>query len=542
MVTNIQAARENAPFPGRRTGTCGGTGQNKRFLGVPVKLSPVFFAFLGAGGIFYAPEWGGLGAAVPFLAVLGLGLLCALRVLNTSLPFLAADPRWKKRFRGAGIYCHALGLGVLLGVAFRFAAPQEQRPGLLETRIEGLAGVLRQDLRGLRNGGAVGYIELEEARGWTPGSLMPGAGGSGPVRASAKGIMPVFFPPDSLPRLAAFGRRARVYIEGKVERSPAFGETAFRARGVHILKGAPALEQLRTGLRNSLIERLSPHDWGSLALALLLGYRDALDVDLAEAYRRAGCSHILALSGMHLALIAGMVALGLKKPLGLRFAALAGGIALLPYAFLVGPQPSLVRGLVMYILGLIGIWGKFPRNSLSLLGLAFIIQLALDPASGKTPSFLLSYAGLGGLLLLRRPVENLLRGRLPALVLKPLAASLGAFLGTAGISAGFFGVLYPIGIAAGLIAVPLTFLFMILTMAGIPLAAIPGAAAPVDTLLSLCYALLKGTVGLAAMVPGIPADRPLLWGILTAFLSFLLFAWGNWYGIWRNRLAPFAAA
>jgi competence protein ComEC len=245
---------------------------------------------------------------------------------------------------------------------------------------------------------------------------------------------------------------------------------------------------------------------------------------------------------MHLALISGILAFLLKKPLGTRFAALFGALVLILYTFLVGPQPSLVRALIMYGLGVLCLWGNFPRNPLSLLGIAFLIQLMIDPASGRTPSFLLSYTGLGGLLLFREPIEHILRGRLPEPVLKPLAASLGAFLGTMGISAFFFGTIYPIGILAGLIVVPLTSLFMIVLILVLPLLAIPGVSGPIGNLLSVFYTILSKLVAGAGQVPGIPIANPVPLWIITAVLAFLLIGFGNWYGARRNYIAPFASA
>jgi competence protein ComEC len=282
----------------------------------------------------------------------------------------------------------------------------------------------------------------------------------------------------------------------------------FRASAVHINSPAPPVEQFRTGLRRNLVSRLSRPEnrtWGSLSLALLLGVRDNLDSALARSYREAGISHVLALSGMHLAVLSGLIAFLFKPSLGPKGAAMVGAVFIMGYVFLVGSQPSLDRAAIMYLLGALAIIFSLARNPASLLNLAFLIQIIRQPESGMSVSFMLSYLALWGILHIGLEITGLFRGAIPPALLQGLSASLGAFIATASVSAANFGILQPAGILSGLVVVPLTTFFMILSIGYL---ALPFLARPLGMVLSLLYKTLDRLVGFSAGAPGIVLGTP----------------------------------
>jgi competence protein ComEC len=396
-----------------------------------------------------------------------------------------------------------------------------------------------EDPRGLDDGRGIGYLDLREA-----------AGKDG-LRTSAKGQLLVFFPDGSIPRLQAFGRGSRIYIEGSIlppkPDRPSGGSSAetllFRASGVHITDPAPAMEQFRTGIRIKLIEQFAPHKWGGLALALLLGVRDNLDTEMARAYQKAGCSHVLSLSGMHLAVISAVLAFFLRKPLGLRAASLAGAAFIVLYVYLVGVQPSLSRSTIMYLLGMLALLGALPRKAMSLLGMAFLVQIVIWPASGDSVSFILSYLALAGILFVGDAFHDLFRGYLPEAVSRPLSASLGAFIATAAVLAGFFGVLQPVGIIAGLIIVPLTTLFMLAAMAFPVISLIlPFLSAPFAMALSFLYDALDWIVGVSGRVPSLAVSHAGAVLLVSAAAVIAVLWLRDRQAAVRNTLVPFNAA
>jgi competence protein ComEC len=356
--------------------------------------------------------------------------------------------------------------------------------------------------------------------------------GKGGLRASAKGRALVFFPEGSIPRLKEFGRGSRIFVEGAfVEpKNNVSGGAMFRAKSVHIMTPPGRLERLRTRCRLSVINIFSGAEgqkkWGGLALALLLGIKDNLDSEIALNYQHSGCSYILALSGMHLAVVSSIIALLLKKPFGLKISAALGSCFILVYVYLVGAAPSLSRAALMYVIGAAAIIFAFPKNVLQLLALSFIAQLIIDPLSGTSVSFILSYLALAGILIIGESLAAMMRGNVPSCLSEPLSASLGAFLATISITAFFFGELRLIGIAAGLLMAPLTTLFMILSIAYLGLAFVfPLLNIPLDFALSLLYAILEKISALAARAPSLtlPAPAPALTlGLIIPLLVLLL--------------------
>jgi competence protein ComEC len=507
----------------------------------PPILSLVFGAGLSYYGFSLFRDGLGGPAILGFLFFPVL-LLCLFRVLTRFPGELFADPRDRRLNTLMGQHIAAFSLGLVLGLGSAGAVARHISLGLPGETITGISGTLLDDPRLTAGGRGLGSLALENAAG------------RGGIRSSARGRIAVFFPDEAVSRLKEFGRGSRIHVEGALVSGTAGpglagGENLlFRAVSVHILQPAPALEQFRTGIRLEIVRRFSPgmaagdsgRGWGGLALALLLGIRDNLDTGLAGLYRKAGCSHILALSGMHLAIVSSLIAFFLKRPLGLKAAAVAGAVFIFLYVFLVGSQPSLNRAALMYFLGTLAVLGALPKKPGFLLGLAFLIQITLWPESGLSISFILSYAALTGILSLGEALHGLFRGKIPELLLQPLSASAGAFLATAGVTAFFFGDLRPIGMAAGLVMVPLITLFMITSLAFLVLGLFPPLAPILGQGLSLLYGLMDRLISLAAGAPGIAVSRPLWAAGLSLGLSVFILWSGNRYGAFKRRLPSFA--
>lgn len=470
---------------------------NVRAAVAGVKLP--FYGFAGALAAYYglAPAYAGGNPAKVLIPASALAVcVCVLRVLASRRVFCPKTRR--NGLRKAGTACVFFVFGFALGVAGRVGAVRDSAfyPGQENANIAALGGKLLDDPRISASGYGFAGIDLRYS-----------AGKNG-VRTSARGIVTAFFPDGSIPRLKDFGRGSEVYIEGGFAKPSAasyYKTPLFRAKSVHITRPAPRFEQWRTKTRLAIVDAFSQKayaekDWGGLALALLLGIRDNLDGELSEQYRKSGCSYILALSGMHLALVSSVIAFFLKKPLGLKAAAGAGAVCILLYVFLVGVQASLIRAAIMYVLGAAAIVCAFPLSPGLLLGFSFVIQILTQPASGDSVSFILSYLALAGILTLGR--GRLFRGHIPDIIASPLSASLGAFLATMSVCLLFFGSLRPVGIIAGLVMLPLTSVFMAGAMVYLAtLFVIPDLAALIGQGLSIVYLALERIVFVAGKAP-----------------------------------------
>jgi competence protein ComEC len=449
-------------------------------------FSGILFTAAGAVLGFYCI---GIQTLTRYLVILfiSLAVLCFIRVLSSLNVFFSKADDFRK-MRLAAYYSTVFAVGLSIGISMAAAGSSQIQFDLPEYQITAFNGVLLEDPRVISSGRVMAALALHECTG------------ADAKRAKASGELTVFFPQDFSLRLREFGRGTSIYTEGKLRRSQDDVNLTFSAVSVHIVKSASALERIRTNIRLDLIRRFDGSKWGGLSLALLLGIKDNLDSNLSLMYRNAGCSFILALSGMHLAVLAAIIAFLLTKPLGLKVSVITGAVLVITYCFIVGPMPSLNRAAIMYLLGAAAILGALPKEPLNILCLSFLVQIMVSPASGHSISFILSYAALAGILLIGQPLNRLLSGYIPGFLLQPLSASCGAFLATAGITSYTFGVLAPAGIAAGLFLVPLTTGFMILSMAYLALDFI-SLSFLLKWPLSVLYLIMEKIVSIAARLP-----------------------------------------
>ena len=481
------------------------------------RLTPVICAASGAVAGYYFL----FSKSPPVIIVF---LLLALAVFSFFTALSSLDTR-SRSLRIAVVLSASFAAGLSVGLGAAAASRNVVSFAIPEDKITAIEGVLLEDPRIISGGRAVAQLSIRRTAG---------AGG---LRASGRGEIAVFFPEDSALRLREFGRGAVIFTEGRL-RNTKTGWT-YSAESMHIVKQASAIERMRTGIRLNLINRFDGKTWGGLALALLLGIKDILDTNLASFFRNAGCSYILALSGMHLAVLASLIAFLLKKPLGLKAAAVTGAAIICLYCFLTGPMPSLNRAAIMYLLGVLAVLGALPKEPLSILALSFLIQIVISPAEGNTISFILSYLALAGIIVIGRSLYSLFSGKAPDFILQPLSASCGAFIATAGITSSVFGVIFPMGIITGLILVPLITIFMIGSMIWLALDMV-SLSGFLNVPLSLLYQLMEKIVSAASGIPGVSAT----WPFVIYALSFAALAAAAVLEYRRRaallRLQPFA--
>ena len=451
-----------------------------------LRLTPVLCAAAGAAAgyyaLFYAPA-----AVIISVLTAAVTLLCFFRTLSSICVH-------SRKLQLTSVCAAAAAAGLSLGLCAADAGQNNVNFGIDEKNVTAIEGVLLEDPRIISGGSAMASLSLQKCAG---------KGTSGNIHPDSSGVITVFFSQVNADKLKNFGRGTAVFAEGTL-RSSSYG-WSFSARSLHVINPASPLERMRTGIRLNLAARFEKERWGGLALALLLGIRDNLDSGFAERYRESGLSYILALSGMHLAILAAIIAFLLKRPLGLKVSAITGAILIILYCFLVGPMPSLNRSALMYILGVIALLGALPKNSISILSLSFLIQIIADPASGSTLSFALSYAALLGIIITGQAFSFLLAGKIPDFILQPLSLSAGAFLATAGICSFTFGLIAPAGIIAGLLIVPLTTIFMVGSIIWL-LLGIFSLSFLLNFPLTILYNLMETISGAAGFIPGLTAN------------------------------------
>lgn len=143
----------------------------------------------------------------------------------------------------------------------------------------------------------------------------------------------------------------------------------------------------------------------ALLEALLAGQRDGLDRATVEAFRAAGASHLLALSGLHLGILYGILQRGLavlgrsRTALAVRSAAAIG--AAFFYLVVTGASPSLVRAFLFILFHELSrhMPGRRVRPQ-NVFCAALTLQLAVTPGVVQSPAFQLSYLAMLGIITL----------------------------------------------------------------------------------------------------------------------------------------------
>ncbi len=384
----------------------------------------------------------------------------------------------------ATVLVPALILALLAG---GFAAAQ------LRTRVVA-APVLAEEIGGVDVVARVSAVEPRE-RGVRLRLRSPEISGLPPRRtpvevrvavvAGAPDIMPgdrvrltaVLRPPPEPVAPGAFDFARHAYFQQ-------LGAVGFALGRVDKLPGAPG-GSVRQGwrsfwaeTRHAAAERIRatlPGPSGALAAALMTGERGAIPEDIRQAMRDSGLAHLLAISGLHVGLVAGLVffavrgGLALIPPVALRWpikkwAAAAAVLAAAGYLLLVGATVPTQRAFVMVGIVLLGVALDRRAVTMRLVAWAAMLVLVLHPESLTGASFQMSFAAATGLVACYEALRG--RGLAPVsdrgLLLRAAAyfggvalTSLVAVLATSPFAVYHFNRLALYGLAANMVAVPL---------------------------------------------------------------------------------------
>ena len=213
----------------------------------------------------------------------------------------------------------------------------------------------------------------------------------------------------------------------------------------------------------------------SLLRALLTGQRDGLPRETVRAFRAAGASHILALSGLHLGIIY-LIVSKLLAPLGngritsvIRSAAVVLVSAF--YTFMTGASPSTVRALLFITIN--EIMRHFPGRQKSPLAVwcsALMIQLTFCPWAIRSVGFQLSYLAMLGIFVLFPPLDAFYpksgrRGGFMKWIWSSMALSIACQVFTAPLVWLRFGTFPKYFLLTNLLALPLTTALMFSSVA-----------------------------------------------------------------------------
>ncbi len=263
----------------------------------------------------------------------------------------------------------------------------------------------------------------------------------------------------------------RVVISGRI-RAPPEGEYGdylakigaigtLRSETIEVLPAEGGLEGVLEGLRRSAAEGLDraiPEPEAGLAAGVLIGLRDRVDRDLAADFTTAGASHVVAISGWNIAIVASALA-AIAGGFSRRRRAVLTALAIVAYVAFVGPSASVVRAGVMAGVALLARELGRPGTAAAALGWAVTGLLLLDPAWAFDAGFRLSVLATAGIIAWGSQLAARLAGgdpsRLRRWVAEILGVSFAAQAATTPIVLMDFGRLSLVAPAVNLIVVPL---------------------------------------------------------------------------------------
>lgn len=202
-----------------------------------------------------------------------------------------------------------------------------------------------------------------------------------------------------------------------------------------------------------------------LLLGLLAGDRSQIPDALRSDFQRSGLVHVLAISGFHVVLLAGMLMIFLKATgLPHRFVRTIAIALLFLYIPVTGGSPAVRRAVLMFAVPQIGTLFQRPANTLNSLGVALLFIMLPEPSVIWNPGFQLSVAATAGILVSgpMNPLQKLPEGlqknkwwvRFQGTVLEPTYVTLCATLATAPFLVHHFKTLSPIAWLGNIVVVP----------------------------------------------------------------------------------------
>ncbi|MBU4420082.1 MAG: DNA internalization-related competence protein ComEC/Rec2 [Proteobacteria bacterium] len=232
-----------------------------------------------------------------------------------------------------------------------------------------------------------------------------------------------------------------------------------------------AIEDFRSKI-SDLIDNTGKDDKKGVLKALIIGDRNSISKNLQEAFNRAGVGHILAISGLHIGIVATVAFFFFKwifsyfkfllwNALTLKVAAILSLFPVVIYGLLSGMSPSTQRAVIMVTVFLMTFLFEREHDPINTLAIAAMIILVVHPPSLFSISFQLSFIAVLAIIygLSRIHVKSVIRKEGYFQVQKKvylfLLTSLFAILGTLPLVMLYFNQISLVGFLANLLIIPI---------------------------------------------------------------------------------------
>lgn len=311
----------------------------------------------------------------------------------------------------------------------------------------------------------------------------------------------------------------RIEPKGTTERLQLHRHLAARLQIETVVAWRPGhgVTRAANALRRTLASgaEVLPERQRALLAGLTLGDDRAQPADMTDAFRAAGLTHLLAVSGQNVAFVMVIAAPVLSRlRFGPRLAATLGLLA--AFALLTRFEPSVLRATTMAAVAATGAAMGRPSSSLRTLALAVTALLLIDPLLASSLGFQLSTLATAGIVLAAAPIQRTLP--IPRWLSAPLSVTLAAQLAVAPLLVATFGPLPLASIPANLLAVPAAGPVMVWGLTAGLAAGVTGA--PLSTLLHIpTRALLTWMEAVALTASRHPLGQVDSWTLLPLTLT-----------------------
>ena len=242
--------------------------------------------------------------------------------------------------------------------------------------------------------------------------------------------------------------------------------------------------------------------------ALTVGYKNALPQEIKEQYAGAGISHVLALSGLHVGILWGLLSF-LLTPLnsirgGRIFRWLMMNLLLWGYAFVAGLSASIVRAVIMCLCVDLGRIRGSKSSSINLLAVAAFFMLLYNPCYLFDVGFQLSFLAVLSIVVCFRPLYLYIAPQhvISKFLVGTLGVSLVAQLGVAPLVVYYFSSFPTYFLLTNLVASPLVFVIMYLALMCLLCFFVPPLQTFLIYLLSHCIHGLNALTSWVSQLPG----------------------------------------
>ena len=290
-----------------------------------------------------------------------------------------------------------------------------------------------------------------------------------------------------VPRYPAYRYGDVLQVTGKLETPPQLDDFDYRDylshQGIYSTMLYPKIEILDTGkgtkplewiysMRNNLSRTLAevlPEPQAALTQAIILGKRGNIPADLKDNFAHTGTAHLLAISGLHLSIVAGILLsigiwfFGRKRHIYIWLAL----VTIWVYALLTGMHAPILRAAIMVSLFLAADLLGRQRSAFTALAFAAAVMISVTPQILWTASFQMSFMAMAGLIFIFPPAQSLSRIAVNAIlgedgplvpianfVTDTLSVTFGAILAVWPLVAYYFGFFSLVAPAATFLALP----------------------------------------------------------------------------------------